>query len=453
MTLKGIDIASWQAGIRPSSTSADFVIVKATGGTGYLNPYFREWADDTLASGKLLGIYHFANDIRWGSAADEARWFLDNVAPYKGRFIPVLDWEADALANPVSWAREWLEIVERETGALPWFYGYASNVNSTDYGEISRWPLWMACYYDRYIGGGFVDEPYCGWGTGAWPHMTAYQYTSQSRIGGYGGNLDLSVFYGTREDWLRMEGGYMADNAQLVDYLMPISTRYVFGGSRWEPYDTDCSGVVDAAFWHVHKLSPYELGTWTGDMWYSDATEEIWRGTTPDLPWHIMRKGDIIFSSNTTPDFSTGNGSHVGFYTGDPSAPFLSHFRDGGPEVTGMRGVYGNERYFGVKRYTKGNVDMTPEQAQQLQFIYDHLHWRDSDHFSDLGNLVAEFPVEYETIDKDGKRSPLTQPLAKRLGYIDQRVHVIEYNQAAMDAKLDAILKALTNGADVDDVK
>lgn len=235
----------------------------------------------------------------------------------------------------------------------------------------------------------------------------------------------------------------MATNADLVDYLMPISTRYVFGGSRFDPCDTDCSGMVDAAFWHVLGVWPYTLGTYTGDIWASDATAEIWRGTTPNLPWDIMHKGDIILSGYTSPEFNTGKGSHVGLYTGDPSAPFLSHFCNGGPLVTGMTGVYGGkECYFGVKRYLEGDIDMTPEQAQQLQFIYDHLHWRESDHYSDLGNLVAEFPVEYETWE-GGKREPLTQPLGKRIGFIDQRIHVIEENQAAIMEALEEIRDAI----------
>ena len=153
----------------------------------------------------------------------------------------------------------------------------------------------------------------------------------------------------------------MATNSQLVDLLLPISTRYVFGGTRYDVIDTDCSGIVCGAFYKVFGLDPYELGDWTGSQWASGATERIWYGTTPELPWDDMEKGDLIFTSNCSPDFSTGNGSHVGFYTGNPSAPFLSHFRDGGPEVTAVNGVYGNERYYGVKRYRDGE-DMTKDE-------------------------------------------------------------------------------------------
>ena len=65
--LHGIDISSWQAGIDIAATDADFVIIKVSGGTSYTNgypdeseDYWRKWADETLAAGKLLGFYHYA---------------------------------------------------------------------------------------------------------------------------------------------------------------------------------------------------------------------------------------------------------------------------------------------------------------------------------------------------------------------------------------------------------
>lgn len=149
----------------------------------------------------------------------------------------------------------------------------------------------------------------------------------------------------------------MASNSELVDLLESVSTRYVFGGTRYDVYDTDCSGVVCGAFYRVFGLDPYELGSWTGAQWLYSTTAKLWWGTSPDLPYEDMQRGDLIFTSNCSANFSTGNGSHVGFYTGDPNAPFISHFADGCPCVTAVDGVYGNECYFGVKRYLPGSED------------------------------------------------------------------------------------------------
>lgn len=212
MQLNGIDIASHQAGIVPSATAAEFVIIKATGGVGYVNDRahgaWKDWeelADEVLASGKLLGLYHYANERGCSStAAREAEFFLNETKAYHGKFVPVLDWEADALMNPPSWAHEWLQLVESRTKSRPMFYGGASNVNNTDYSSIVMYPLWMASYLNRYQGVGFVDNPVNTWDTGDWPDMLCYQYTSTGRIAGYSGNLDLSAFYGTRKTWQDM---------------------------------------------------------------------------------------------------------------------------------------------------------------------------------------------------------------------------------------------------------
>lgn len=208
-TLDGIDIASWQAGIDIASVDADFVIVKATGGTSYVNPYWREWANATLASGKMLGLYHFAceYDGEPGGKA-EAEFFLSQVSDFIGKAVFCLDWEAHATGMPVSYAKAWLDTVADRTGSTPMFYGYASNVNSTDYSAISGYPLWMASYLDRYSGGsGYVDNPANNWDTGAWRGMTIYQYSSTRTIRGYSGNLDVNVFYGSMDDWEALANG------------------------------------------------------------------------------------------------------------------------------------------------------------------------------------------------------------------------------------------------------
>lgn len=156
----------------------------------------------------------------------------------------------------------------------------------------------------------------------------------------------------------------MPTNADLVYAMYDARpTNYVFGGSRWDMNNTDCSGMVDGAFWKVFGISPYSLGTWTGAIWNSPELERIHFGTSPNLPWDIMQIGDVISTSYTSPTFSTGEGSHVGFYTGNPDAPFVSHFANGGPYVTAVNGVYGGrEIYFGVQRYMPGSDDMNKDE-------------------------------------------------------------------------------------------
>lgn len=251
--LTAIDIASHQEGIIPSKTKADIVIVKATGGTSYVNGYpsedadnWRIWAKDVLASGKELALYHYAHERGCqGTAAQEARHFLDTVKEFKGKFVPILDWEADALSLPQSWAREWLDIVAEETGSVPMFYGYASNLNSSDYSYVAeKYPLWMASYLSKYAGSDLITNPENIWGTGDWDDMLMYQYTSQGDIDGWNGNIDLSVFYGGVKDWSALVGG-----------------DYSGGGSKMGGWKKG-SGKNKDKWWYEH----YD-GSWTADDW------------------------------------------------------------------------------------------------------------------------------------------------------------------------------------------
>lgn len=205
--LNGIDVASHQRGIRLDVVPLDFAIVKATGGTGYVNDDFERQANQALAAGHLLGIYHYAREIDCeGSAAQEAAFFLEHFAPYKGKAVPCLDWENNALLLPVAWAREWIDTVARETGATPFFYTGASYINSTDCSGITKYPLWKASYLTRYAGGGYADDPVDVWSDGNWASKKIYQYTSEGRLSGWSSNLDLNKFYGTMAEWERYCG-------------------------------------------------------------------------------------------------------------------------------------------------------------------------------------------------------------------------------------------------------
>lgn len=72
MTLNGIDIASHQAGLNCATIPADFIIVKISQGTKYVNPLWDKWAGQILNSGKKLGFYHYASG---GDPIAEANYF------------------------------------------------------------------------------------------------------------------------------------------------------------------------------------------------------------------------------------------------------------------------------------------------------------------------------------------------------------------------------------------
>lgn len=56
MTLKFIDVASYQAGLDLSKIQTDGVIIKATEGVAYVNPYCNDFFQQGLKLGKMLGV-------------------------------------------------------------------------------------------------------------------------------------------------------------------------------------------------------------------------------------------------------------------------------------------------------------------------------------------------------------------------------------------------------------
>lgn len=91
MSMNGIDISAWQRGINLSNVPFDFVIVKATEGTKYINGVCDSHCEDAIHLRKCFGVYHYANG---GDYKQEADFFLEKVKKYVGKALLVLDWES-----------------------------------------------------------------------------------------------------------------------------------------------------------------------------------------------------------------------------------------------------------------------------------------------------------------------------------------------------------------------
>lgn len=204
--LYGIDIASYQESLDLSHISFDFAIVKATEGTGYINPSCDKHVQQALNLGKKLGFYHYAQNAN-NSAQAEADYFISNTKGYFGKGIPVLDWEEQT--SDVAWALEWLQVVEQATGVKPMIYMSESVVNAYDWSSVANagYGLWVAKYADYDL-----DYNYDMTNAGAepkvnyWPFYAMWQFTSSGHLDGYTGNLDCNVFYGDEAAWDKYAG-------------------------------------------------------------------------------------------------------------------------------------------------------------------------------------------------------------------------------------------------------
>ena len=194
----GADVSGWNAQARTDCASipGDFLIVKATEGTGFRFAQFDQCVSQALNAGKRVAAYHYARPSRSSSLA-EANHFLDAVRPYKGRIWTFLDYE-DAPAT--DWARDWLKIVGQTMGQSTGIYMSASWVNSRDWGECTRYPLWIAGYPSGYARFNGFDPPAFPYRVRGWQVVSMWQFTSSGYLDGVGA-YDLNVFYGAVQTW------------------------------------------------------------------------------------------------------------------------------------------------------------------------------------------------------------------------------------------------------------
>ena len=195
--MNGIDISSWQTGIDLTAVPADFVIIKATEGTGYVNPDCDRAYQQAKQAGKLRGVYHYANG---GNATAEADYFLANIEGYIKDAILCLDWESQNNAlcgtgGPArTWISNWCKRIVEKTGVKPLIYASASLYSEVS--GIGDYGLWIAQYADN-SDTGYQDTP---WNEGAYD-CAIRQYSSHGRLSGWNGNLDLNKAYMDATAW------------------------------------------------------------------------------------------------------------------------------------------------------------------------------------------------------------------------------------------------------------
>ena len=202
----GIDISNHQGKMDLAAvlkqTATDFVICKATEGTGFVDKYCDKFMVIAQNAKKQIGFYHFARP-EYNAARAEADFFVRQTKGYFNKGIPVLDWESAGKSN-VKWAKEWLDRVYSVTGVKPVIYMSESVVNAYNWKAVAEagYGLWVARYRDYNVDRNY-DMSTCGkkpvvkW----WSFYMMWQWTSVGRLNGYSGNLDCNAFYGDRAAW------------------------------------------------------------------------------------------------------------------------------------------------------------------------------------------------------------------------------------------------------------
>jgi len=157
--LAGADTSNWQSGgtFEQSIAGSQWTAIKASEGTGYVDPSFRARWDELgqkIASGqmKLRVAYEF---MHAGNGTAQAQHFLATLGingPLPAGTRLALDWEADALNDPQALA-DAANYIHNVTGIWPMVYTSASQVSRVR-AAVPNAPIWEA----KWTGGLSVSD-------------------------------------------------------------------------------------------------------------------------------------------------------------------------------------------------------------------------------------------------------------------------------------------------------
>ncbi|NMV48460.1 glycoside hydrolase family 25 [Lactobacillus reuteri] len=192
MSIFTVDVFSGSADSIVTDSHAQGVIIKATQGTGYVNPQCNHQWNLAGSNGKLRGLYHYAGG---GNPVSEAQYFIKNISNYVHKGILAIDWEENqnsAWGN-ANWVRQFVDEVHRLTGVWCVIYVQESALNQVA-NCANDCGVWVAKYAS--MNWNSWTLPNISVNSGAFSALTGWQFT--------GGDMDRSIFYLDANGWNRL---------------------------------------------------------------------------------------------------------------------------------------------------------------------------------------------------------------------------------------------------------
>lgn len=210
--INGVDVSHFQGTIDFNALKAagyDFIVIKATQGTNYVDPMFSTNRAKAHAAGLVVLLYHFGNG---SDVATEASFFVRTVGTLQVGEGLVLDDEVAAINS--AWAKSFCDIVFAATTVKPLVYINKSVLANQNWSAVvaDNDGLWLATY----------DNSTAPPASGAWPAAAMKQYWDKGTVAGIPGPVDLDVFYGTvaqLENYGFIGGGNVALTQQDLDAI------------------------------------------------------------------------------------------------------------------------------------------------------------------------------------------------------------------------------------------
>lgn len=193
MSLKFIDIFSGSGTEIAGRSDVDGVIIKATQGTTYVNPFCNAQYALAKQKGKLLGLYHYAGG---GDPVAEANYFIANIKNYVGEAVLALDWESyqNSAWGTIGWGEKFVNRVHDLTGVWPLLYTGVEGIkhNKT---LATKCGLWFAGYPDNRDS---WTVPTFSYNISPWSTYTLWQFSSSN------GKLDRNLAAVDANGWRKV---------------------------------------------------------------------------------------------------------------------------------------------------------------------------------------------------------------------------------------------------------
>lgn len=183
--LQGVDISHFNGNtdfalLKQSNIS--FVYMKATQGTGYVDPTYHGRVKQLQGSDLLNGAYHFFEPDK--DAIEQAKHFIQNVKSANHTLPPVLDVEitqqvdAEKIKQGV---KSWLAYVHKILKCKPMLYSYGGFWQQNLGTEFNQYPFWLADY---------EKKPHVPDGLKDW---RVWQYTDKGQVSGIEHTVDRNI--------------------------------------------------------------------------------------------------------------------------------------------------------------------------------------------------------------------------------------------------------------------
>lgn len=207
MTLKGIDISSNNSYLNLKAFTGQVVINKLTGGLSYV--WRSNRIDDCIKKGLCVGAYHFANENGIiTKASSQAKFFYNHWKPYKGKVLPILDYETPIngrylTQHDMNKVDNFMLEFYRLSKVPPVLYASKSFILNTRIPKFTKTHcmLWFAQYANNNPTG-YQSNPWTD-NNEVDMNVIGQQYSSHGQVKGIHGNVDLNIFYISRANWFK----------------------------------------------------------------------------------------------------------------------------------------------------------------------------------------------------------------------------------------------------------